>query len=54
MMRKSLLTIAVLGAITAPTLSQAEEAPASDWAFSSNVAFTSDYYVRGLSQNFHK
>jgi len=53
-MHKSLLTIAVLGAIALPTASQAADAAASDWAFSSNVAFTSDYYVRGLSQNFHK
>lgn len=51
--------MAVLSALSVSTLSYAEEAPAakpaeSDWAFSSNVAFTSDYYVRGLSQNFHK
>jgi len=52
-MHKSLLTLAVLGAMALPTVSQAEEA-ASDWSFSSNVAYTSDYYVRGLSQNFHK
>jgi uncharacterized protein (TIGR02001 family) len=59
-MRKSLLSLAVLSALSVSTLSFAEEAPAaaeapaSDWAFSSNVAFTSDYYVRGISQNFHK
>lgn len=59
-MRKSLLSLAVLSALSVPTLSFAEEAPAaaeapaSNWSFSSNVAFTSDYYVRGLSQNFHK
>lgn len=54
MMRKSLLTLAVLSALAVPAVSQAEEAPASDWAFSSNVAFTSDYYVRGISQTYHK
>ncbi|MGJ8619286.1 MAG: TorF family putative porin [Methylophilaceae bacterium] len=57
-MRKTLLSVAVLGALTLPAVSFAEEAPAeaaaSDWSFSSNVAYTSDYYVRGLSQNFHK
>jgi uncharacterized protein (TIGR02001 family) len=53
-MRKSLLLTAVIGVLTLPAISQAEEAPASDWSFSSNVAYTSDYYVRGLSQNFHK
>jgi uncharacterized protein (TIGR02001 family) len=59
-MRKSLLSLAVLSALSVSTISFAEEAPAaaeapaSDWAFSSNVAFTSDYYVRGISQNFHK
>lgn len=57
-MRKTLLSVAILGALTLPAVSFAEEAPAeaaaSDWSFSSNVAYTSDYYVRGLSQNFHK
>jgi len=59
-MRKSLLLTAVLSALVLPTMSYAEEAPApaaapaSDWSFSSNVAYTSDYYVRGISQNFHK
>ena len=52
-MRKTLLSAAILGAIALPSVSFAEEA-ASDWSYSANVAFTSDYYVRGLSQNFHK
>ncbi len=53
-MRKSILSMALLGVIaTANTAAYAEEA-ASDWSFSSNVAFTSDYYVRGLSQNWHR
>lgn len=53
-MRKSLLLTAMLSTLSFSAVSQAEEAPASDWSFSSNVAYTSDYYVRGLSQNFHK
>ncbi|QVL44897.1 MAG: TorF family putative porin [Methylophilaceae bacterium] len=64
-MRKSLLSLAILSTLSVSTLSFADEAPVveaapaaasaeSDWAFSSNVAFTSDYYVRGISQNFHK
>ena len=57
-MRKSLLSLSVISALSVSTLSLAEEAPAAnaapEWAFSSNVAYTSDYYVRGLSQNFHK
>lgn len=59
-MIKSLLLTAVLSALVLPTMSYAEEvpapeaAPASDWSFSSNEAYISDYYVRGISQNFHK
>jgi uncharacterized protein (TIGR02001 family) len=62
-MRKSLLSLAVLSVLSVSTLSFAEEAPVleaaakpaeSNWSFSSNVAYTSDYYVRGISQNFHK
>jgi uncharacterized protein (TIGR02001 family) len=53
-MRKSILSIALLGVIaTANTAAYAEEAT-SDWSWSSNVALTSDYYVRGLSQNWHR
>lgn len=45
--------MALLGVIaTANTAAYAEEA-ASDWSWSANVAYTSDYYVRGLSQNWH-
>jgi uncharacterized protein (TIGR02001 family) len=52
-MRKSILSMALLGLLaTANTAANAEEA-ASDWTFSANVAYTSDYYVRGLSQNWH-
>jgi len=61
-MRKSLLLTALLSVFVLSTMAQAEDAapaapaaaPASDWSFSSNVAFTSDYYARGISQNFHK
>jgi uncharacterized protein (TIGR02001 family) len=53
-MRKSILSMALLGVIaTANTAAYAEEA-ASDWTWSANVALTSDYYVRGLSQNWHR
>ncbi len=53
---KKLIQLASLFSVFAlPVISHAaEEVPASDWSFSSNVAYTSDYYVRGLSQNFHK
>lgn len=45
--------MALLGLFaTANTAAYAEEA-ASDWSWSANVALTSDYYVRGLSQNWH-
>lgn len=60
-MRKSLLSLAVLGALTTTTSVSAEEAatPAaaeakSAWSASSNVGFVSDYYTRGISQSWHK
>lgn len=69
-MRKSLLSIAILGIFVAPTFSYAEEAPAADaaptveaapaeapksaWAVTSNIGFVSDYYTRGISQSWHK
>lgn len=50
-MRKSLVAIAVLGALAAPTVSQAEEAaPASPHSFSYNVGLYSQYIFRGLTQ----
>jgi uncharacterized protein (TIGR02001 family) len=48
-MRKSLVAIAVLGALAAPTVSQAEEA-ASPHSFSYNVGLYSEYMFRGLAQ----
>jgi uncharacterized protein (TIGR02001 family) len=69
-MRKSLLSIAILGILAAPTFSYAEEAaaeaaapaveaapaeePKSAWSVSTNIGFVSDYYTRGISQSWHK
>ncbi len=48
-MRKSILSLAVLGALAVPTISQAEEA-ASPHSFSANVGLYSQYIFRGLTQ----
>lgn len=62
-MRKSLLSLAVLSALALPSFAsaaeEAAEAPAakeaeSTWTLTSNVGFVSDYYVRGVSQSWHK
>lgn len=53
-MKKSILTIAVASLFVMAGQSAMAEDAASDWSYSANVAFTSDYYVRGLSQNWHK
>jgi len=59
-MRKSLLSIAVLSALTLPTMSFAEDAtPASsaatpNWTFPSSIAFVSDYIWRGQTQTWGK
>lgn len=57
-MRNSLLSVAVLSALVAPTFSYAEEAPAaapaSSFTVTSNAGFVSDYYTRGISQSWHK
>lgn len=65
-MRKSLLSIAVLGALsltafTLPTLSfAADAAPAApavatpDWTFPSSIGFVSDYIWRGQTQTWGK
>jgi uncharacterized protein (TIGR02001 family) len=65
-MRKSLLSIALLGAFAVPTFAFAEEAPAveaaapapaepaSNWSATANIGFVSDYYFRGISQSWHK
>lgn len=52
-MKKTILLASILTTFALPAISQAEEAT-SDWSLSSNVGFTSDYYVRGISQNWHK
>lgn len=49
LMRKSLLTVAVLGALATPMLSHAEE-PASPHSISYNVGLYSQYIFRGLTQ----
>ena len=54
-MRKSLLMIAVLGAISAPAaVFAAEEAAAAtpDWTFPASFSFVSDYIFRGQSQTW--
>lgn len=56
-MRQSILLTAVLGTLAFANVSYAEEAKAeekSDWTLSSNVGFVSDYYARGISQNWHR
>lgn len=65
-MRKSLLSIAILAILAAPTFSYAEDAPAveaaapapaepaSNWSATANIGFVSDYYFRGISQSWHK
>lgn len=60
-MRKSLLSLAVLSALTLPAISYAEDAPAPaaaattpDWSFPMTVGFVSDYIFRGQSQSWGK
>jgi uncharacterized protein (TIGR02001 family) len=54
-MRKSLITIAVLGALAAPSfVFAADAAPASDFTASYNVGLFSQYIFRGLTQTNHK
>ena len=50
-MKKSLIALALVGAFAAPAI--AEEA-AGPHSFSANVALTSDYIFRGISQSQHK
>lgn len=52
-MKKPILSTSIIAALITPMISHADEV-ASNWSLSSNVAFTSDYYVRGISQNWHK
>jgi uncharacterized protein (TIGR02001 family) len=54
-MRKSLITIAVLGALAAPSfVFAADAAPASDFTASYNVGLFSQYIFRGLTQTNNK
>lgn len=62
-MRQSILLTAVLGTLSMAQVSYAaeaeEKAPAaveakSPWAATANVGIVSDYYARGISQNWHK
>jgi uncharacterized protein (TIGR02001 family) len=62
-MRQSILLTAVLGTLSFAQVSYAaeaeEKAPAaieakSPWAATANIGFVSDYYARGISQNWHK
>jgi uncharacterized protein (TIGR02001 family) len=58
-MRKSLLSIAVLSALTLPMLSHAEDAapaaaPTPTWTFPSSISFVSDYIWRGQTQTWGK
>ena len=59
-MRKSLLSLAVLGALSVPTLSFAADAtPATavatpDWTFPSSIGMVSDYIWRGQTQTWGK
>mgnify|MGYP003338781160 FL=1 len=50
-MRKSLITIAVLGALAAPSfVFAADAAPAPDLTVAYNVGLYSQYIFRGLTQ----
>jgi uncharacterized protein (TIGR02001 family) len=57
-MRKSLLSLAVLGALSVPTMSfAADAAPAvatPNWTFPSSISFVSDYIWRGQTQTWGK
>jgi uncharacterized protein (TIGR02001 family) len=61
-MRKSILLSSLLAASMLPHAVLAQEeavaaeaaAPESNWAFTSNVGFVSDYYFRGVSQSWHR
>ncbi|HSI45774.1 MAG TPA: TorF family putative porin [Methylophilus sp.] len=62
-MRQSILLTAVLGTLSIAQVSYAaeaeEKAPAaveakSAWAATANIGMVSDYYARGISQNWHK
>ena len=52
-MKKSLIALALTGAIATPVLAQTA-APASPHTFTANVGVTSDYLFRGISQTHGK
>ncbi len=58
-MYKSLISLAVLGALASPTLFAAEAAKAdtkeeSNWSLTTNMGYVSDYRARGVSQTWRK
>jgi uncharacterized protein (TIGR02001 family) len=52
-MKKSLIALALVSAFTAPAFAE-EAAPASNHTFTGNVALTSNYIFRGISQSQNK
>ncbi len=58
-MYKSLISLAVLGALASPSLFAAEAAKAdtkeeSNWSLTTNMGYVSDYRARGVSQTWRK
>ncbi len=58
-MIKSLISLAVLGALVTPAVYAAEEAKAemkedSNWSLTTNMGFVTDYRARGVSQTWRK
>lgn len=53
-MRNLLTTTVVLGLLSFSTVAFAVEDEKSKWTATGNVGFVSDYYARGISQNWHK
>jgi uncharacterized protein (TIGR02001 family) len=58
-MYKSLISLAVLGALASPSLLAAEATKAdtkeeSNWSLTTNMGFVSDYRARGVSQTWRK
>jgi uncharacterized protein (TIGR02001 family) len=54
-MVKSLISLAVLGALVTPTVFAAEAAKEeSNWSLTTNMGYVSDYRARGVSQTWRK
>ena len=58
-MVKSIISLAVLGALATPTVFAAEEAKTnikeeSNWSLTTNMGYVSDYRARGVSQTWRK